>query len=353
MAQSAPQAAARKRDSKSNPDIRPLRGGKSKCKRPAMNHWTEAFQGAQTADALAMPVHWYYDRAALRADYGLVDHFMAPKNPHPGSILWRSSYQPPNERGDILREQAQYWGLRGIHYHQFLGAGENTLNFKLAAELFDFVKERGGYVPQAWLERYVARMLQPGWHRDTYVEEYHRAFFTRYAQGKPLMKCGISDEHIGGLATVPALLAALQGNTREELRRAVKQHVGLTHAHSNVLRAADTLVRLLWAVAADGLALRDALRREAGDWLSGTKADAWCRLDDDQVIGERFSPACYIAEAMPASLYLAWKYHDECAAGITANAMVGGDNCHRGAVVGSLLGAANGVPAKWLQNMVA
>ncbi len=312
-----------------------------------MDYWTEAFQGAQVADALAMPVHWYYDRATLRADYGLVDRYMAPKNPHPGSILWRSSYQPPNARGDILREQAQYWGQRGIHYHQFLEPGENTLNFKLAADLFDFVKERGDYDPHAWLERYVARMLQPGWHRDTYVEECHRAFFTRYAQGKPPIKCGISDEHIGGLATVPALFAALQGKPREELRHIVKQHVGLTHAHSNVLRAADTLVRLLWAVAADGLALREALRREAGDWLSGTKADGWCRLDDEKVIGGRFSPACYIAEAMPASLYLAWKYHDDFDAGITANAMVGGDNCHRGAVVGSLLGAANGVSASF------
>ena len=27
-------------------------------------------------------------------------------------------------------------------------------------------------------------MLTPGWHRDTYLEEYHRGFFTRYAQGK-------------------------------------------------------------------------------------------------------------------------------------------------------------------------
>jgi len=56
---------------------------------------------------------------------------------------------------------------------------------------------------------------------------------------------------------------------------------------------------------------------------------------------------------MPTSLYRAWKYHDDCAAGIPANAMVGGDNCHRGAVVGSLLGGANGLPAKWLENKVA
>ena len=305
-----------------------------------------AFEGSLAADALAMPVHWYYDRAALRRDYGIVDHFMPPRNPHPGSILWRSSYQPLNDRGDILREQAQYWGQREIHYHQFLRAGENTLNFKLAEELFSLVREAGGYSPEAWLERYIACMLEPGWHRDTYVEEYHRAFFTRYAQGKAPAKCGISDEHIGGLATVPALIAALEGTPREALRRCVQQHVGLTHAHGNVLRAADTLVRLIWAVST-GVALRDALRHEAGDWLSGTKAATWCDEPDERVIGERFSPACYIAEAMPAALYLAWKYHDDFAAGITANAMVGGDNCHRGAVVGSLLGAACGVPERF------
>ena len=124
-----------------------------------MNHWMEAYEGSLAADALAMPVHWYYDRASLRADYGEVDHFRAPRNPHPGSILWRSSYQAPNARGDILREQAQFWGQRGIHYHQFLAAGENTLNFKLAAELFRQVRERGDYDPDIWLECYIAEAM--------------------------------------------------------------------------------------------------------------------------------------------------------------------------------------------------
>jgi ADP-ribosylglycohydrolase len=306
-----------------------------------MNRLMAGYEGSLAADALAMPVHWYYDRAALRRDYGWVDHFMPPRNPHPGSILWRSEYEALNERGDILREQAVFWGQREIHYHQFLKAGENTLNFKLAAELFQWIKARGGYDPDAWLEHYIARMLEPGWHRDTYVEEYHRAFFTRYAQGKTPRKCGISDEHIGGLATVPALVAALEGTPRDELRRIVKEHVGLTHAHANVLRAADTLVRLLCEVAA-GTTLRDAIRNEAGDWISGNKAESWRNQPDEQVIGARFSPACYIAEAMPAALYLTWKYHDDFAAGVIANANVGGDNCHRGAVVGSLLGAAGG-----------
>jgi ADP-ribosyl-[dinitrogen reductase] hydrolase len=312
-----------------------------------MNFLTAGYEGSLSADALAMPVHWYYDRKALRQDYGFVDHFMKPKNPHPGSILWRSIYEPLNEMGDILREQAEYWGKREIHYHQFLKAGENTLNFKLAVELHLMVREAGRYDPDAWLERYISVMLEPGWHRDTYIEECHRGFFTCYAQGKDPRKCAINDEHIGGLAMVPALVAALEGASREELRSIVKTHVSLTHAHTNVLRAADTLVRLLDNIA-KGDSPQEAIRRDAGDWLSGTKAESWKRQPDDQIVGGRFSTACYIDEAMPAALYLVWKYQDDFPAGIIANAMVGGDNCHRGAVVGSLLGAACGVPEAFL-----
>ncbi len=141
----------------------------------------------------------------------------------------------------------------------------------------------------------------------------------------------------------------LRDASYEELRAKVKEHVGLTHAHANVLRAADTLARLLFRIR-EGLSLREAIQREAGDWISGTKAEKWTDQPDTYIIGQRFSPACYIAESMPASLYLCWKYHQNAELGILSNAMVGGDNCHRGAVVGSLLAAAQGIPPKWLEN---
>jgi ADP-ribosyl-[dinitrogen reductase] hydrolase len=317
-----------------------------------MDRFNDGRVGALAADALAMPVHWYYDRAALKQDYGLVDRYLAPRNPHPGSILWRSRYEAPNERGDILREQARWWGQRDIHYHQFLVAGENTLNARLATALFEQIRDLGGYDPDRWLARYVEVMLQPGWHRDTYVEEYHRAFFQHYATGTPLRRCGIPDEHIGGLTPVPALVAALAGEPAEVVRQAVQTHVALTHRHDGVLKAADTLSRLLLTVAA-GQPLREAMASLATDWLSPMKAAAWQAQPDETIVGQRFSTACYIAEAMPASLYLAWKYHDDFAAGIVANAMVGGDNCHRGAVVGSLLAAANGVGGSWREGLQA
>jgi ADP-ribosylglycohydrolase len=299
-----------------------------------------------------MPVHWYYDREALREEYGEISGYLAPKNPHTGSILWRSQYTALNEKGEILHDQARYWGQRGVHYHQFLKAGENTLNFQLSRELVRLCEKTGGYDADEWLACYIDFMLTPGRHSDTYLEEYHRGFFTKYAMGKSPRKCAIQDEHIGGLAQVSALCFVLREADLPELRAVVKEHVGLTHAHANVLRAADTLARLLFRIR-EGLSVREAIQREAGDWISGTKAEAWTSQPDTHVVGQRFSPACYIAESMPASLYLVWKYHDDFDAGIIANAMVGGDNCHRGAVVGSLLGAANGVSEKWLENLIS
>jgi hypothetical protein len=38
-------------------------------------------------DALAMPVHWYYDVAALQRDFGTIRNYQAPKDFHPNSIL--------------------------------------------------------------------------------------------------------------------------------------------------------------------------------------------------------------------------------------------------------------------------
>ena len=312
------------------------------------NRSAGAIWGSLIGDALAMPVHWYYDRAALRRDYGVVRDYLAPRNPHPDSILWRSAYTPINGRGDILHEQGQYWGQRGIHYHQFLAAGENTLSLQLARVLIGSLDESGGYDPEDYLQRYVDFMLTPGRHRDTYVEECHRKFFTAYARGTSPRKCGGSDIHIGGLAHV-GVLVALLGGDNEATRGAVREHVELTHRSPEVLTAADVLVRILGDVFG-GKHLRKAIVAHASDWLSESTAQKWSQEPDEVVIGRRVSPACYIAEAFPASLYLAWKHADDFEAGMIANTNVGGDNCHRGAVVGALLGAAAGmdrIPVRW------
>ena len=43
--------------------------------------------GLFVGDALAMPVHWYYDVAALQRDFGTIRDYRAPKDFHPNSII--------------------------------------------------------------------------------------------------------------------------------------------------------------------------------------------------------------------------------------------------------------------------
>ena len=128
-----------------------------------------AFLGSLIADAAAMPVHWYYDTQALDRDYPEFSIYTAPKNPHPDSILWRSIYNPGNRKADILHGQARYWGKRGVHYHQFLHAGGNTLNYRLAIELYRLILDRGRDQPEEWLDTYTQLMTDPQWSQDTYV----------------------------------------------------------------------------------------------------------------------------------------------------------------------------------------
>jgi len=312
-----------------------------------------AFLGSLVADAVAMPMHWYYNVDALDRDFPSIEGYHAPKETHPDSILWRSKYHPKNKEADILREQAKYWGQKEVHYHQFLPPGENTVNFLLAAQLYRSTVRNGGYDPARWLAIYVDCMLKEGWHQDTYLEECHRAFFTNRAEGKPLDQCGVDDRHIGGLAPVPALLAALDA-IRERFTEAdvetIVGHVRLTHRNGHVEAAAAALARMLMAIA-EGAPVRDAIAEHGSAWASASQLEEWSRLEDRTVVGKHLSPACYLPVSFTASLYLAWKYAGDFSGGVIANARAGGDNCHRGAVAGALLGAGNEIDAYWLENL--
>jgi ADP-ribosylglycohydrolase len=146
------------------------------------------------------------------------------------------------------------------------------------------------------------------------------------------------------------ILCAFLASDVKAARAAVREHITLTHRSDEVLAAGDALAQILCDTAAGG-DLRTAIFQHGADWFSKRKAEQWSREPDEVVIGHRVSPACYIADAFPASLYLAWKYAGDFESGVIANANVGGDNCHRGAVVGALLGAAvgeSGIPPRFI-----
>lgn len=309
-------------------------------------HMQNAFLGSLVADALAMPVHWYYDVEAMDSDYGPINGYLSPHNPHPNSILWRSHYNPASRKADILHGQKIYWGKRGIHYHQNLQAGENTLNLQLASELYRHVISEGIFKIDNWLKRYIEVMLTPNWHNDTYVEEYHRTFFLNYERGIPLRSCGAKDLHIGALSMIPSLLAGLEAIGKEEishLLESVFSLVSATHNHTLSIRTASDFSRILVHLSR-GFGIRDTLSELPIAGVSVRDLKKWEKLDDRFVVGEKLSTACYLPQSFLAALHFAWKYHDDFQKAIVANAESGGDSCHRGVVVGSIVASQTGIP---------
>ena len=316
----------------------------------------DSLLGLYIGDALAMPVHWYYNRQALNRDYGRVTDYMAPCNPHPDSILWRSSYQASGAAGEILHDQAQYWGQKGIHYHQFLKAGENTLNVKIGRLLIESINETGNYDSDDFLKKYIAFMTTPGNHRDTYIEECHRNFFANYARGIPPRKCGVAEKHIGGLVGIVPLVAYYfkqPGKARE----AAMTHLALTHPGNKMETAGSLVIDVLLKVL-NGINLKAALIEEIESQhnpLLGHPFKKWLEDPDDWVIGPRLSTACYVEDAVPAVVFLALKYHDEPEKALIVNTNLGGDNAGRGAILGAFLGAACGMarfPRRWIDGLV-
>jgi ADP-ribosylglycohydrolase len=289
---------------------------------------------------------------------GTIENYIDPPSVHPGSILWRSRYEPTEPEFDILGAQRPYWGRRGVHYHQFLSAGENTLNLQLLQLTIDDVMRSREYSRDRAIARYIEFLRNPDGHRDTYVEECHRGFFENLRRGRSPDQCAVSEKHIGGMVPVIPLWAVLRtiGYSDEAAREAVRDHVAITHAGKLVRRNVDTVLTVA-AEVWDGALLADVIAaHSARQDLPGMQGPI-ARLAADppeRVIGRVFSPACYLDDALPATWYLALRYAGDPRAGLIANTMAGGDNCHRGAVLGALFGlecGASGFPEEWVSGL--
>jgi len=133
----------------------------------------------------------------------------------------------------------------------------------------------------------------------------------------------------------------------------------LTHRSAKLERYALALGRLLPRLLQDQEPRIGSLACDIAESLGFPAAKVVAQVNRDRrsdlrVIGGLLSPACYIEHSVPAVLYLAARYSDDFEAALVANTNVGGDSCHRGAVLGALLGAALGyqaIPERWIQGL--
>ena len=339
---------------------------------------TSALKTQFIADALAMPVHWYYNPLDIEKAFpGGIQRFEAAPAFHPSSIMSLHSTSSGGRRsasrggdtsiqvvGDvILKGRARFWGVPNVHYHQGMGPGENTLNTQCARVLMRSLSRAAGlYDPHAFLEAYIGFMTaDPPAHRDTYAESYHRGFFANLAKGLPPERCAMvthDTPSVGGLATVAPLVFSerLKGASMADIQALCRQHVALTHPDESLMRVCDRYVSLLCGLMEgpddEGVA---ALLADAGKGKAGVDVEGLVRrgLPDNQVVGRLYSPACYITDSWPVVLYLAYKYRDDPWQALRANTNLGGDNVHRGIVLGSLLGLLNNeVSTRWFDQLV-
>ena len=338
---------------------------------------TNALKTQFVADALAMPVHWYYNPMDIEKAFpGGVQKFEAAPEFHPSSIMSLHSTRRGGRRyghnaeaepqivGEvILKGRDQFWNVPNVHYHHGMGAGENTLNAHCSRVLMRCLADGNGeYSSQAFLSAYIGFMTaDPPAHPDTYAESYHRGFFANYAKGLPAQQCAMvthDTPSIGGLVTIAALVFAerLRGRDVTDIQAHCRDHLALTHPDESLMRVCDRYVKLLCGLleGPDDEGVK-ALLSEAGKGAGGLDVVGLVKrnLPDNQVVGRMYSPACYISDSWPVVLYLAYKYRNDPWLALRMNTNLGGDNVHRGIVLGTLLGLTTGqVATNWFDQLV-
>ena len=97
-------------------------------------------------------------RVVLPSDYGVVRDYMAPKDPHPSSIMSLHSADRAGRKNNgggtpvqkivgevILKGKRHLWEKPNIHYHHGLQAGDNTLNLLVARVLVRSIAQQKQY----------------------------------------------------------------------------------------------------------------------------------------------------------------------------------------------------------------
>lgn len=265
------------------------------------------------------------------------------------------------------------------HYHYGLKAGENTLNAHLVRVLMRQVVEDGKYDPTKFLQAFVDFMTTPGRSKDPHTEGYLRAWFENYSKGLLPENCAGNERDNPGINALGGLIRPLVVSllTPDEYTGLgfAHEHQVLTHRSEHVSASLALLVPVIHNLAA-GADPVDVVRRFTGNlhlpeyngvellrkynehgglgkvpfdvmWKlhSEYKNETWdiaqfdAQFPEKEVLKKSFSTACYPEHGVPMLLYLAWHYEFDFRKALLANVNAGGDNVHRGMVLGMLLGA--------------
>ena len=285
-----------------------------------MNFRRNVIVGALVADAAAMGLHWLYDQSRL-ADLAVA-----------GPLSFRTP------------DRAAYAGVRGYFAHAGKAAGAPSHYGEVLQFMLAHLAQRSGVFERVAYQQAYRVYFGPGGAYVGYVDRPMRLTIAGLLQiDQPAdypARSGADDDQIPALCAVPALVAAGAAD------HVIGEAVAVTNANPVAEAGARALSTSLAAIR-DGAPLGDALMKGAvvsGDHLRPLLEQALSLPALDAVAAAaHFGMPCHLSQALPVAFHIAATARD-LAQGAEANVLAGGDSCGRAMALGSLLGAAHGVP---------
>jgi hypothetical protein len=292
----------------------------------------------------------------------------------------RQQQKPVTIIGDVINHGKQdYWDpTKSYHYHATLQRGENTLEASLARVLMkSIVANQGVFSAPHFRQAYLDFMMTPGSHNDTYASTCHRMFFANLIFRKlPPEQCPDNDQHnvdtIDGLV-LPTIAAMTM--IRSSSSTSTSTAISSSSDDKNIPASCAAVTRksqvLEHASQHWGRLVQECLTADSEEQVTRalqTCAKAMGVRRQLRTQGPDDMTACYLSEAVPALLDMVARYHTSGMTRTTdattttsskdgpnpmglalqeallSNANVGGENVHRGSILGAVLGARAGLP---------
>lgn len=269
-----------------------------------------------------------------------------------------------------------------LHYHYGLKAGENTLNAHLVRVLMRQVNASGKYDPAKFIEDFITFMTTPGNNKDPHTEGFLRAWFENYSKGIDPGACADNQRNNPGVNAMGGLIRpmVLSLLAPDEFTGSgfASEHQVITHRSENVASSLALLVpvlhnlihqndpkkvlknytanlhlpkytgRELFKKYQENGGLGKVPKEKMWELHAEYAGDTWDiekfadEKKEKEVLTKFFSTACYPEHGVPMLLYLSWKYKFDFKKAVLTNVNAGGDNVHRGMVLGMILGAVAG-----------
>jgi ADP-ribosylglycohydrolase len=328
-----------------------------------------AIMGALIGDALALGPHWYYDLAELRRDYG--DWIFDYTDPKPNRYHAGLKAGQLSQAGHILTLTLNSLADCG-------GYDEADFCRRLDEELFPLldgtpVSGPGGYTSQsireAWRRRVQQKLSwsQTGGHADT-TEAIERtlAIAVRYAQEPSQLARAVTTNTV--LTQADPTVVSMTVAYGAVLGLLVQGHRLDTNLSGRLMKLVKTGELPFHAVTSDNLqppkpgdpdpprvgrfASPDALLTPS--YMAAAAADPEIRIEPAWKVSLVYGMPCAIYHQLPATYYLAARFHDDFESALLHAVNGGGQNQARAILTGALVGAQSGfsgIPQRFLDGL--